>query len=78
MLNLAEHWICPAKKTHFTNNCKFFLPNIAEHENFSANKYENVNYSVELSMKKSFNNLWVWNIFSYLKKKKKKHVEGTH
>ena len=25
---------------NLTNNCKFFLANIAEHENFSANKYE--------------------------------------
>ena len=25
---------------------KYFLLNIAEHENFSANKYENANYSI--------------------------------
>ena len=27
----------------------FFLKNIAEHENSSANKYENANYSAQLS-----------------------------
>ena len=52
-----------------TINCKFFLAygNIAEHEDFFANKYENANYywhfhtyqekiscSAELIMKKSF------------------------
>ena len=25
MLNSAEHEICPANKSHITNNCKFFL-----------------------------------------------------
>ena len=34
----------PATKFQITNNFKFFLANIAEHENFSANKYENANY----------------------------------
>ena len=36
----------PANKSQITNNCKFFLAkhNVAEHENFSANKYENANY----------------------------------
>ena len=29
----------------------YFLQKIAEHENFSAIKYENANYSAELSMK---------------------------
>ena len=66
MLNSAEHEICLANKSQITNNCKFFLANIAEHENFSAKKYENANYccwhfslllekiscSAELSMKK--------------------------
>ena len=44
MLNSAEHEICPADKSQITYNCNFFLLNIAEHENFSANKYENANY----------------------------------
>ena len=43
MLYSAEHKICPANKFQIANNGKFFL-NIAEHENFSANKYENANY----------------------------------
>ena len=50
-----------------------FLLNIAEHENFSAIKYENANYcwylyifaediscSAELSMKTNFYNLGAW------------------
>ena len=46
MLNSAEHEICPANKSQITNNSKFFiLLNIAELENFSANKYENANFS---------------------------------
>ena len=66
MLNSAENEFCPANKSQITNNSIFFLENIAEHENFSANKYENANYcwhfhillaerfscSAELSMKK--------------------------
>ena len=36
--------MCPANKSRITNNCIFFLLNIAEHENFSADKYENANY----------------------------------
>ena len=44
VLNSAEHEIYPAKKSQITNNCKFFLPTIAEHENFYANKYENANH----------------------------------
>ena len=44
MLNSAEQEIYPANKSQITNNCKFFLRNTAEHENFSANKYENANF----------------------------------
>ena len=45
MLNSAEHGIRPASKIQITNICIFFfLLNIDEHENFSANKYENANY----------------------------------
>ena len=44
MLNSAEHEICPANKSQITNSCKNVLLNIPEHENFSANKYENANY----------------------------------
>ena len=55
MLNSAEHEICPIIKSQITKfvlllNLKLltiansFLLNIAEHENFSANKYENANY----------------------------------
>ena len=44
MLNSAEHEICPAVKSLLTIANSFLL-NIAEHENFSANKYENANYS---------------------------------
>ena len=48
MLESAENVICPANKAQGTNDCKiifffFFLLNIAEHEIFSANKYENAN-----------------------------------
>ena len=43
MLNSAVHEICPAIKSQITNSCKCFLANITEHENFSANKYENAN-----------------------------------
>ena len=43
MLNSAEHKIGPANKSQI--NIFFFLLNIAEHENFSANKYENANNS---------------------------------
>ena len=44
MLKWVEHEICPANKSLITDNCKHFLPDIAEHENFSAYKYENANY----------------------------------
>ena len=57
MLNSAEHEICPANKSQITymqiypadksqitNMQKSFSLNIAEHENFSANKYENANF----------------------------------
>ena len=44
MLNSVEHEICPSYKSQITNNiANSFLLNIAEHENFSANKYENAN-----------------------------------
>ena len=39
MLNSNDHEICPANKSQITSNWKLFLLNIAEHENFSANKY---------------------------------------
>ena len=45
MLNSADHEIFPANKlqiTQLTMANSFFL-NIAEHEHFSAYKYENVN-----------------------------------
>ena len=48
MLNSADNEICPANKSQI--NLKLltiansFLLNIAEHENFSANEYENANY----------------------------------
>ena len=44
MLNSAEHEIGPANESQITNNCKFFLSNKAEHENFFGNKYENANF----------------------------------
>ena len=50
MVNSAEHEICPANKPQITKKNKkkktkkkhanSFLLKIAEHENFSANKYE--------------------------------------
>ena len=36
--NLSELEIFPANKFQITNNCKFFLANIAKHEKFPANK----------------------------------------
>ena len=44
MLNSAEHGICPASKSQITNTANTFLLNMAEHENFSANKYINAIY----------------------------------
>ena len=44
MLNTAEYE-SPAYKSIITNNWKFFLANKFEHENFSANIYENVSLS---------------------------------
>ena len=44
MLKNAEHEICPANKSKIVKITNSFLLNIAEHENFSANKYENANY----------------------------------
>ena len=41
MLNSAEHETCPVNKLLTIAN--YFLLNIAEHENVSANKYENAN-----------------------------------
>ena len=43
MLNSAEYEICPANKSRLPTIANSVLPNIAEHENFSANKYENAN-----------------------------------
>ena len=40
----STHKICPAYKYLIANNVNSFLRNIAEHENVSANKYENANY----------------------------------
>ena len=55
---------CPAKNLIFLTITNSFLLNMAEHENFSASKYENAKFlymlaekiscSAELSMKKSF------------------------
>ena len=42
LLNIDE--ISPANESQITNNCKFFLLNIDDHNNFSANKYDNANY----------------------------------
>ena len=41
MLNSAEHEICPANELLTIANA--FLLNIAQHEKYSANKYENAN-----------------------------------
>ena len=43
MLNSTEHEIFHANKSQMTNNAKFFLLNIPEHEHVSANKYEKAN-----------------------------------
>ena len=45
MLNPAEHKICPST-TYISSltTANSFLLNIAEHVNFSAYKYENVNF----------------------------------
>ena len=44
MLNSAEHEICPGNNLKLLTTTSSFLLNIAEHENVSANKYENANY----------------------------------
>ena len=44
MLNSAEHEIFHSIKSQITINCNYFLLNISECENFSANKYENANF----------------------------------
>ena len=45
MFYSVKHEICPANKSQITYNCKFFsLLDIAEHEKFSANRYENANF----------------------------------
>ena len=49
MLNSAEYEIFHANESKITNNCKYFLLKIAEHENFSASKYENANYFLAFS-----------------------------
>ena len=43
MLNSAEHEICLLINIKLLTIANSFLRNIAEHENFSANKYENAN-----------------------------------
>ena len=45
--------ICPANKSQITTMANSFLLNIAEHEIFSANKYENASnkFSVLINMK---------------------------
>ena len=48
MLNSAEHEICPANESKITNNANSFLLNIAEHVDFSADKYENANFYIIL------------------------------
>ena len=57
------------KKSQITNNTNSFLLNIAEHENLSANKYENafsyllaekISCSAEFRMKKKFYNIEAW------------------
>ena len=42
MPNSAGHEICPANNSQITNNCKFFLVNIAEKERFSANTFVSI------------------------------------
>ena len=44
MLNSAELEILFANKLKLPENTNSFLPNIAKHKNFSANKYENANF----------------------------------
>ena len=44
MLNSAEDEICPAINLELLRTVNSFLQTIAEHENVSANKYENANY----------------------------------
>ena len=63
--NSAEHELYPTYKSQITEKCIFFLLNIAEHEYFSAIKYEianlafsylltkNISCSAELSMRKN-------------------------
>ena len=49
VVSSAEHEVCLSNKSQIPNIFFFFfffflLPNVAEYENFSANKYENANY----------------------------------
>ena len=44
MQNSVQHEICLGNESQITINANSFLLNIAEHGNFSANKYENANY----------------------------------
>ena len=44
MLSTPEHELFHANNLKFLTIAKSFLLNIAEHEHFSANKYENANY----------------------------------
>ena len=43
MLKLAEHESCATNILKSLTVANLFLLNIAEHENFAANKYENAN-----------------------------------
>ena len=92
MLNSAEHELCPAMCNRSQNPCKlltiagFILLNIADFEGFSANTYENVNYSyllaeniscsAEFSIRKCLCEEWIHiqGKASKKKKKKKKNV----
>ena len=61
MLNSAEHEIRPANKSQITNNCNSLLLNIAEHENFSADKYEKpaINGIFKFISRESFMLSWI-------------------
>ena len=52
MLNLAEHDICHLINLKLLTISNSFLLNIAQHEIFSANKYENTNYFLYLLAEK--------------------------
>ena len=54
MPNSAEPEICPANNLKSPTIVNSFLLNIDEHENFSANKYENANYCFILISRENF------------------------